>query len=392
MDKKCIFLLVLIFMFSQSLLLAQETINVAIGQQRTVPVSPGSQVNIGDPTIATARALPDQKNILITGIGKGVTSLTIISPTGVKHEKFIQVLQRDPKVVVKEINLAFGAIEGVEFKSIEGIITANGAVHSMADLEKLHLIIEHYPEIINLVTNLSEKRMVSVSINIIEVTKIDKTDFNNTPFPGVSVNAQNLPQTGKRFPVDALWNWEANITGLLDRIAYWLTTGEAKIVANPTIAVTDGDSAKFVSGGEIPFEYQTRDGLAIEWKEYGIIIQVKPQILGTGNILLRLDAELSNIDRTYQSAQTGIPAISSRKASNISVVNMGETVALAGIYQTYKTKNVKRVPILGHLLPFLFASVNEIKETKEIIVLVTPKAPAEISKSHYPMIEKEKRK
>jgi len=376
------------------LLYAQETIQIIVGQQRRVAVPSGAQVNIGDPTIATARALPGQRQIIITGRSKGATSLTFVSPGGQVLEKVIEVLQRDPKAVVKEIKDAFGAIEGINFQVIGSMVLAKGSLFTIAEKAKLEKIISIYPQVINLTEDLTEKRMVSIAINIIEVSRTGRTDFNNNELP--SAHAEVGPFGGETGPPKgnplnhiAVWNWGLEVDKLLDRVAYWITTGKGKIVANPTIAVTDGDEAIFMSGGEIPFEYSTRDGLAIEWKEYGIIINIKPTILGTGNVMLDLESEVSSIDRSYQSS-TGLPAIASRKANSISIVNMGETVALAGIYQTTQTRSIRRVPILGYILPFLFASINNITETKEIIVLVTPKAPPEIKKNDYPMIQKSK--
>jgi pilus assembly protein CpaC len=388
MKKYIIFGLAFLIICHWQILSAQETIQVIIGQQRNVTVPRGAQINIGDPSIATARAL-NQRKIIITGRSKGATSLTIISSDGKIKEKIIEVLQRDPKAVIKEIKAAFGEIEGVKFEVVGSMLLAKGSVYTLNDMDKFSKILSTYPEIIDLTEDLTEKRMISVDINIIEVSKTSVTDYNNTDFPNATISVTNQPQKGVRFPEDPLWTWGTQVDRLLDRVSYWVTTGRAKIVANPTIAVTDGNEASFMSGGEIPFEYHTRDGLAIEWKEYGIIINIKPVILGNGNILLDLEAEISSLDRTYQTS-SGISAITSRKANSVSVVKPGETIALAGIYQTLKTKSYKRVPILGYILPFLFSSVNNNEETKEIIVLVTPNAPANILKKDYPMIQKMK--
>ena len=68
---------------------------------------------------------------------------------------------------------------------------------------------------------------------------------------------------------------------------------------------------------------------------------------------------------------------------------MGHTALLAGIYIHEEMERLKRVPVLGHLLPFLFSSVNKNKEEKEIMILVTPTAPAQIEQSQFPMIQKD---
>ena len=62
---------------------------------------------------------------------------------------------------------------------------------------------------------------------------------------------------------------------------------------------------------------------------------------------------------------------------------------LAGIYQNVVTKNKKKVPVLGHVLPFLFSSVTDQEQQKELVVLVTPRTPVQFDIKDYPMIEKE---
>jgi pilus assembly protein CpaC len=366
----------------------QERIRIITGQQRRIPVPSGSQVSIGDPAIATAQATADQNQIILTGRSKGVTSLTILLPNGSVQERSIQVIQRDPQAVLRDIESAFGTIPGVQFNVNDNALIAKGVVNSLEDSRKLIQVMDLYPEITNLVDDISEKTMISIAISIVEVSRTHSTDYNNNPLPNVTLGLNNKTAENRAF-LNPMWEWGANIDLLMDRIAYWVTTGQGKIVANPTLSVTEGDSAEFVSGGEVPFTFATRDGLAVQWKEYGIIIRIHPTILKSGNVMLNLEAEVSNVD--YTRSANGIPSIMKRNAKTISIIGMGQTVVLAGIYQTSVSKSVKRVPVLGTLLPFLFKSVNQIEETKEIIICVTPNAPSAIKRSNYPMLDDVKR-
>ena len=64
-------------------------------------------------------------------------------------------------------------------------------------------------------------------------------------------------------------------------------------------------------------------------------------------------------------------------------VKNGESLVISGM--KYKETSVfkKRVPVLGHLLPFLFYQRSVRVEDRELIVLVTPATPARIDLDEY---------
>jgi len=301
---------------------AQQTIEVTLGQQKTISVPQGSQITIGDPAIITARALPNQREIIITGRSEGVTSLTVYLPGGGTQERLIRVLQKDPQ-------------------------------------------------------------MISVDVEVIEITRSNGTEFNDGTLP--DNNFSLLSEIGKlphySFGVDV---------NILERIAYWKSQGVATVVANPTLAVTNGDTAIFLAGGEVPIIYNVGQGtVAIEYKEYGTRLKVVPRLTGSGKIMLDITAEVSSLDLSREASRTGAPGLLSRRVASKGLVASGETVAIAGLYQRTMTENKRRVPILGHLLPWLFSSTHKSEGVSELIVLVTPKTPADIQLQDYPMLEKE---
>jgi len=375
---------------------AQETIQVLVGQQQTIDIVGATDVYVGDSNIAYVSIHRNQRQAIITGKAKGITSLTIVYSSGARKEKQVQVVTRLPQLVINEIRQLFGEIEGVSFKKVGYRTVATGEVLSFSDQKILNQIFEFYPEVVNLVTDRTEVPMIGIAVSIVEVSRVNLTDYNPAQFSaGVlvatddgSVSGSNIKGTIKPANMlSPLWYWGAS-TEVFSKLAYWITKGHARMIANPTFAVSDGDSATFHSGGEVPFSYHTRDGLAVEWKEYGIKINVKPKLLGSGSVLLKLDAEASNLDRSFRS-ETGLPAIITRHITNNVTVKRGNTAVLAGMYIQQETESVKRVPVLGHLLPFFFSSVNKNREEKEIMILVTPTAPVQIEQSEYPMIQKD---
>lgn len=380
-------LLILTVLLSTQVVFAQNQINLKTGQQSTIPVPPGSEVHIGDRSIITVRPISGSNTIILTGKRAGTTTLTIVLPGGEIIEKSINVIQRDVSESVKNINETIGTIDGVDFLTVGSQIIAKGKIFSIDDKRKLYKAIELFPEIVNVTEDFSEKRMVSISINIIEIGTNKDREYNNTDLPKTNVeySKSGTSVDFSKIFLQKAWSYGFSTSDVINKFAFWVSNGKARVIANPNLAVTEGDTAKFFSGGEIAFNVQTRDGMAVEWKSWGVDISIEPVILQSGRILLNMTAEVSNVDKSVQGAN-GIPGITKRKTSSIGIVKPGETIALAGMYYNTSSKKKRLVPVIGYLLPFLFYSKADFNETKELIALVTPNLPSNIKKEDYPLI------
>ncbi|MBN2008856.1 pilus assembly protein N-terminal domain-containing protein [candidate division KSB1 bacterium] len=398
--NKILLLMLLCVTVTAPALMAQESITVLAGQQKIIDVAGATDVYVGDANIAKVDIHRNQRQAIITGRSAGITSLTVVYSSGKRVESQIEVLTRLPEVLIREVKDIFGEIEGVTFRKVGAKTIASGELLSYSDRERLDQILALYPEILDLTADKTERPMIGLTVSIIEVSRTKSTDYNpQDPVTGLIVQSGEGTASGNAYtqgtienpwPDVPYWFWGVN-TDIFSKLAYWVSKGRARLIANPKFSVSDGDSATFHSGGEIPFEYQTRDGLAIEWKEYGIIINVRPKLLGSGSVFLDINAEASSLDRQFAASQSGIPAIIKRKISNNATIKRGNTLVLAGIYQLQESEVVKRVPILGHLLPFLFSSINKEFEVKEIMILVTPTAPPDIDSNQFPMIQQQLR-
>jgi pilus assembly protein CpaC len=126
-------------------------------------------------------------------------------------------------------------------------------------------------------------------------------------------------------------------------------------------------------GGEIPIVATGVGTSCVKWKEYGIIVNIKPTLSKDGQIDIVLETELSRIDHSIQVA--GYPAIKKRKASSHLQIKDGDTVALAGLIETTKTKTRKGIPFLCDIpvLGLLFGVARYNEEKTNVIIFVTTK-------------------
>ncbi len=196
-------------------------------------------------------------------------------------------------------------------------------------------------------------------------------DFvGNTLFRGVPgvPGGGNFPLEVK--PFSTYFGISSGVTSTLNFLA---ERGDAMTVAEPTLTCVNGGSAKFLAGGEIPYSTVSANGqVSIEYKEYGIKLDINPRASKQGNIYTRLKTEVSEPDEEIE--VLGAPALRSRKTESQLNVRDGETIVIAGLLSSETSNNKDSVPGLGAIpvLGNLFSSQSIDGNIRELVVFVTP--------------------
>ena len=154
--------------------------------------------------------------------------------------------------------------------------------------------------------------------------------------------------------------------------------GKAQILAKPNLVALSGESANFLVGGEVPIPVPQEGGaIGIEWKEYGVTLEILPVGEEKRNIIdAYITAKVSDLDweNAVSIAGVTVPGISTRRASTKVQVEAGDTIVIAGLVKTDKEKTAKKVPLLGDIpiLGYLFKSTTFSKKRTDITIFITP--------------------
>lgn len=120
--------------------------------------------------------------------------------------------------------------------------------------------------------------------------------------------------------------------------------------------------------------------VSIEWKDYGIKLDMLPEASLDGIITSKIKAEVSAMEWNNPTTKVElgpsikIPSIRMRKAETSIALASGQTMAIGGLIAHDITRDVTKLPFLGDLpvLGQLFRSTSFIKGETELIILVTP--------------------
>jgi general secretion pathway protein D len=154
-----------------------------------------------------------------------------------------------------------------------------------------------------------------------------------------------------------------------------------KVLSNPSLVVLDNQAATLQVGDQVPFSTGSATVLTanntvvntIDYKNTGIILRVLPRANASGNIVLDIEQEISNV-----AAGTAVgsltPTISQRRVKSSISVNSGQTVLLAGLISETENKQRSGIPVLDSLpgVGDAFSHQSTTRARTELILFIRP--------------------
>lgn len=152
--------------------------------------------------------------------------------------------------------------------------------------------------------------------------------------------------------------------------------GFIKVLAEPNLTALSGKTASFLAGGEFPIPVPSRDGIGIEYREFGVKLDFTPTVLDSGRITMHVRPEVSDLSSAGSIRIEGfsIPSISTRRADTVVELGSGQSFVIAGLIQNNVVQSGDKYPGLGSIpiLGALFRSEQFRREETELLIVVTP--------------------
>jgi pilus assembly protein CpaC len=161
--------------------------------------------------------------------------------------------------------------------------------------------------------------------------------------------------------------------GLSAQLNLLAQDGKASILAEPQLSARNGAKATFLAGGEYPYAVSNLTGTTVQFKPYGVKLDITPRVDRNGVIRATVESEVSALDFSV-TVGGGYPALTTRKTTTEFNVRNGETLVLAGMISRKSSTSIDKVPLLGDLpvLGALFRSKRFQNDETELVVFVTP--------------------
>ena len=175
-----------------------------------------------------------------------------------------------------------------------------------------------------------------------------------------------------------------------------MTSGNAKILTDPTLIVQEGQTANVNLTQEVVGNITlkitdtvggSRTDKTFEKQKVGLTLNVKiERIDDNGFVSLSVAPTVNSPTSSSDTGNGRISLVAERSIqSGLIRLRDGQTLILSGIIQDQDRTTVSKLPILGDipLLGALFRKTNRQNERREVIVLLTPQIMDDSERSSY---------
>lgn len=367
----------------------QAVVHRVPGALRRVAVGNGEVVNVY--TVGRGE-------VVLIGTAAGDTNVHLWLGDGSQRDVPVTVTPIPGDSLVQTVRELLGDVPGLVVKSVGPNVIVSGRDLDEATGQRIALLQKAYPQILNFAGQdpVGMRPMVMMDVQIMEFNKnaVDELGIKwdsviGGPIGGLirDVTTNNyfrvLPKDNDTFE-DIKDNLPTRLPGtqayfgiattIASSINLLMNRGKAWVLASPKLSAKSGSSATFLVGGEIPIVIPSILGQSqVEYKEYGIRLNIAPTVNAANQISTSIMAEVSRLDMGHQ--VQGIPAFLTRRTETEINVHAGETIVISGLLGTNAGKTVNKFPILGDIpiLGKLFRSDGFQADRTELVVFVTPR-------------------
>ncbi len=357
-------------------------------------------------TVQTVEGTPNQFRVY--ALKSGVTTVTIVDENelsysieilvrgDVRHlQSFIQRLYPNDSITVEEIS--------------ESSVRLDGWVSKPEHVSEIQAIaLEFYPTVLNhMKTGGVQQVLLKCTVLEVQRSKLRRLGMNFamirpggflistpgpiTPLTGLTATGAGATATLSGFSNSSVTYGFTRPNGIFQGfVQAMVEEGLLKSNATPMIVTHNGRPANFLSGGETPIPVAAGLGATgIEFKEYGIVMNAVPYILGNGRVRMEVEATIRDRDfaNTVTIGGTTATGFKTNSANTQVEMNFGEALVIAGLISRRENATTQKLPFIGEL-PWIGAAFSrksyEESET-ELIILLTPELVAPMQAGQVPV-------
>ncbi|KAB8162451.1 type II and III secretion system protein [Lysobacter maris] len=357
---------------------------------------PLARVAVGNGEVLEVTTIEKRQLVLIAGTGKtGETTVHLWYEDGGQRSIQVVVNAKDTSATSAAVRQMLGPNTTAQISDVAGNVVITGELHPH-DAAQIEAIQTLFPNVIDLSTTdlVAMQPMVLMDVRLMEVSRdglrelgiawqnqIDGPtggaikDFSSSFYrvlPAGSVFDDIADQLPAR--INPMETYFGIATSIASKINLLTRTGNAFELAAPQLSARSGGVATFLAGGEIPLPLVGSFGqTSVEFKEYGIRMNIQPVVNRNNEISASIMTEISKLDRTV--SVEGIPGLLTRKTETEFNVKDGQTIVLSGLVDIEGSKGFSGIPGLANIpiLGRLFRSDEFQKGRTDLVVFVTPR-------------------
>jgi len=367
-----------------------------VGEGRVLNETNIKRLAVGNGRVISTNII-DTAQLLVLAETEGQSTIHLWHRNGTENDYSITVVSANAARLLGEVRALVGNDAKVSTRIVGDKIVIEGGDLGTEQTARLQEIGKLYPQVINLASRVQLDRMVEIDVRIMEFRKTALTQLGInwattniagptfgivgdihrgsafTPPPAGSglANVPGVPVGPKIAPFSTYFGLSTSITSAINAS---LTRGDAIALSEPKLTCKSGGSCKFLSGGEVPIPTTSAFGQTnVQFKPYGVKLEVDPIVSDSGTIRLKAFTELSQIDPTVTVA--GIPGFITRRSETEVNLQSAQTLVISGLFDGSDNRTIVKVPGLGQIpvLGELFKSRDFQRKKSDLVIFLTPR-------------------
>src|SRR5882724_2036404 len=383
-------------------------VNVLVGQSRVITFDyPIERFSVSNPDIAEA-VLVTSNQVVVNGKAFGQVNFIAWEKGSGRFLVFDVFVRANLTLIDSQIRALFPK-DDIRLSQANGSVVISGTVSDPKIATQADAVIQAAGfKTVNLLESpVKDLRQVQLLVRVAEVNRTRMRELGSSyayqASPGVGGFASgggpgNVTDVaggilGGTFSGLNLLVLGGNLTTMIRALQ---TQGALRALAEPNLIAMDGQSARFLAGGEYPVPIiqggssGSGSTVTIQFKEYGVRLNFKPTIIDEDHIRLELEPEVSTLDFANGVKFDGflIPGLRTRRARTGVELRDGQSFALAGLLDNSETRSISKIPGLGDIpiLGNLFRSKTFQKNESELMFIVTAQLVKPVNRDDLPRI------
>jgi pilus assembly protein CpaC len=375
-------LIVLMVLFS-NLAFSQEVENLAEGNAKSVTMNTDiSSVFISNPKIADYKVI-DKRTIVLFGRSVGESTFMAFDSQGKELTNRKIVVSRSYLGIEQQVKLRFPTSK-IDIYAIGTNAVVSGTVLNEEDRDKIYELVGtllfddsdlddqgdrteltymdklNFEGVVNQI-EVARTKQVNVKLTIAEVSHSFMQDF------GIKIGSNG--QAG--IFVDQLVHFSASdIVSVITAVG---TDSVGQILAEPNLSVISGEDASFLVGGELPVVTVIDGATNVQYKEFGVKLDLTAKVERDDKIRLSLAPSVSSLDTQYSNDVYDLPSLKTRSARTTVELGDGQSFVLGGLLNSEERESLTRIPFIGDIpiLGALFRHTGTERNRTELIIVAT---------------------
>jgi len=385
-----------------------QVLHILVGHSVVIRTEPRlRRVLVGNPAVVTtATTAPNE--VVVTATAAGSSSVVLWEENN--QSRIIEVFADLDVSLLRDAITRGLPGEDIEAESEEGRVVLTGTASSSAIADQIGKMAAPFSkEVVNSIKIALPRRQKQVLLKV-RFAQVDRTKLSAFGVNLLSTGAANTigTITTQQFGTLGLGD-QGKLTSAIGAPNRGFTTTETlsdllnififrpdlnlgatirdlqqrnvlEILAEPDLLAANGETARFLAGGELP--YPVISGVAgastvtVQFKPFGVKLEFTGYIESDNTVRLKVFPEVSSLDFTNAVTISGfvLPAIATRHAETVVELRDGQSFGIAGLLDQRTTAQFSKVPGIGDIpiLGQLFRSRSISKTNSELVVIVTP--------------------